>query len=168
MKKLLGLLTMLLMMSDTAYANPACMVCTVAIGASLEIARSLGVPDTVVGLWAGALLTLVGYWTILFFNKKGWYFKGRDILLLALSVGMVGFIYVKEVVYTPKVIWQIFYLEEILFAALLGMILFIYTEKLYDFMKKRNGGHAHFPFEKVVLPVAVLSVFSLYFSYFPL
>jgi hypothetical protein len=27
-------------------------------------------------------------------------------------------------------------------------------------MKKKNGGHAHFPFEKVVLPVAALALAS--------
>ena len=30
-------------------ANPACVVCTVAIGASLEIARILGISDDIVG-----------------------------------------------------------------------------------------------------------------------
>lgn len=61
----------LLLAPSYAVANPACAVCTVAIGASLEIARRIGVPDSVVGLWAGALLTLLGYWTIKFFDKKG-------------------------------------------------------------------------------------------------
>ena len=47
-----------------AYANPACAVCTVAVGASLEIARQLGVDDSVVGVWAGAMLVMIGFWTI--------------------------------------------------------------------------------------------------------
>lgn len=168
MFKLILILSALLLVPNFAFANPACAVCTVAIGASLEIARSLGVPDAVVGLWAGALLTLLGYWTILFFDKKGWRFKGRDSLLMALSVGMIGFVYIKEIVYSPKVIWHIFYVDEVLFAAILGMLLFIYSEKFYAFLKARNNGRAHFPFEKVVLPVAVLGIASLYFNYFQL
>ena len=43
--------------SGKALANPACAVCTIAIGASLEIARKLGVDDSVIGVWAGAFLT---------------------------------------------------------------------------------------------------------------
>ena len=35
-------------------------------------------------------------------------------------------------------------------------------------MKARNGGHAHFPFEKVVLPVFALALLSFYFNYYPL
>ena len=79
----------LLFVPSYAVANPACAVCTVAIGASLEIARRIGVPDSVVGLWAGALLTLLGYWTIKFFDKKGWNFWGRNALLIILSVAFI-------------------------------------------------------------------------------
>ncbi len=168
MKKL-GLFSLMgILFSSRAWANPACAVCTVAIGASLEIARKLGVPDAVVGLWAGALLTLLGYWLILFFDKKNWHFWGRDALLMATSVGMIGFIYIREVIYTPVIIWNVFYLDPILFSTILGMVLFIYSQKFYQWMKARNGGHAHFPFEKVVLPVVWLLAFSVYFSYFPI
>ena len=47
--------------SGNAMANPACAVCTIAVGASLEIARKLGVDDSVVGVWAGALLVMIGF-----------------------------------------------------------------------------------------------------------
>ena len=46
--------TLLLFLTGTAteaLANPACIVCTVAIGASLEISRKLGICDDIVGLW---------------------------------------------------------------------------------------------------------------------
>lgn len=104
----------------------------------------------------------------LFFDKKNWRFPGRDFVLMAVSVGMIGFIYIKEVVYTPVIIWNVFYLDPILFSTILGMLLFIYSQKFYQWMKARNGGHAHFPFEKVVLPVVWLlaaSVFSLIFPF---
>lgn len=35
-------------------------------------------------------------------------------------------------------------------------------------MKARNGGHAHFPFEKVLVPVVALLLASAYFYYYPL
>ena len=151
-----------------AFANPACAVCTVAIGASLEIARKLGVPDSVVGLWAGALLALLGYWTILFFDKKNWRFKGRDFLLIALSVATIGFIYAGQTPYMPKVIGYVFYTDTILFSAVVGALVYVCSQKFYRFLKDRNGGHAHFPFEKVALPLAMLFVGSVYYSYFPL
>lgn len=95
-------LLLLLAVVFPAYANPACAVCTIAVGASLEIARSLGVDDSVVGVWAGAFLALIGFWTIKWFDKKGWNFKGRDWTIIAVSVAMIGFMYISELQYHPK------------------------------------------------------------------
>ena len=149
-----------------ALANPACAVCTVAVGASLEVARRYGVDDAVVGVWAGAFLALMGYWLILWFDKKNWHFAGRDFILMALSVAVIGGMYV-EIPYQPRVI-GIFYLDPLLFSTVLGALTFIYVSKFYQWMKAKNGGHAHFPFEKVVLPVAALALLSVYFNYYPL
>ncbi|MBR1825965.1 MAG: hypothetical protein IJ770_05200 [Alphaproteobacteria bacterium] len=140
-----------------AYANPACAVCTVAVAAGLEIARKLGVDDGVIAIWAGALLTLIGYWTILWFDKKGWQFKGRNAILMLLSFSMIFAVYWKDLVYTPKPI-LIFYLDPFLFCGIVGALLLIYSSVFYQWMKKKNGGHAHFPFEKVVLPVVALII----------
>ena len=148
------------------FANPACAVCTVAVGASLEIARRYGVDDAVVGVWAGAMLALLGYWLILWFEKKNWHFAGRNFWLMALSVASIGFMYV-DMPYRPQVI-GIFYMDPLLFSTLLGALTFIYVSKFYQWMKARNGGHAHFPFEKVVLPVIALACLSVYFNYYPL
>ena len=157
-KKVLG--GALVMLPTAAVANPACPLCTIAIGAGVGVAESLGVPSVVVGIWAGALLTLLGYWMIKFFDKRGWKFWGRDVLLIGVSVAMIGFAYVGDLQYTPQEIWSVIYLDPILFGALLGMVVLIVVEKLYEWMKRKNGGHAHFPFERVVLPVVALALVS--------
>ena len=166
MKKFGTILFSIMFYPFSAYANPACAVCTVAIGASLSLARQLGVEDSIVGLWAGALLTLLGYWTIVLFDKKNWHFAGRDFLLIGLSVAMIGFIYLNEVEYSPTLIWHIFYMDPILFSSILGMLIYIYSQKFYQWMKVKNGGHAHFPFEKVVWPIFLLVLASVWLSYF--
>lgn len=148
-----------------SYANPACPICTVAIGASLGVAKKLGIADSIVCLWAGALLILLGYWMILFFDKKKWNFKYKNPILLLLSFSMIGTIYINELVYTPKVILYFLYIDPTLLSAIIGAIIFVYSQKLYQYMKKNNGGHAHFPFEKVVLPVVLLIMTSLLFHF---
>ena len=168
MIKFFALAAVLSTVPGQASANPACAVCTIAFGGWLEFVRILGVDDAIVGLWAGALLTLLGYWTIVFFDKKNWHFAGRNFWLIFISVSMFGFVYLHEIVYSPKVIWHIFYLDPMLFSALLGMIVYILSQKFYRQVKARNGGHAHFPFEKVVLPLGLLMGFSLYFTYYPI
>lgn len=149
------------MLPVSAFANPACPVCTIAIGAALPITRHLGVPDIVAGIWVGAFLAILGYWIIKIFEKKNWNFFGRNFIILALSVASIGFIYLGQVKYTPCTYLGFLKLDAILFGSIIGALLFIITEKLYDFMKAKNNGHAHFPFEKVVLPIVVLSIASL-------
>lgn len=160
-------LLMILFTAKAALANPACAVCTVAVGASLEIARSLGVDDGVIGVWAGAFLVLLGYWTIKWFDKKNWNFKWRNPIILITSVAMIGFMYISQMQYHAEVI-GIFYLDPFLFSVLVGALVMILASDFYQWMKARNGGHAHFPFEKVVVPVAALLIASLYFNYFPI
>ncbi len=150
----------LCMLPAAAVANPACPICTIAIGAGVGVAQKLGVPVAIVGLWAGALLTLLGYWLVKFFDKRGWKFWGRNALLIGVSVAMIGFAYLGDINYTPEWILGFIYLDPILFGAIVGMIVFILTEKLYEWMKRKNGGHAHFPFERVVLPVVALALVS--------
>ncbi len=162
MKIILFLISFLLIPTKS-FANPACAVCTVAIGASLSIARKIGVSDSIIGLWAGALLTLLGYWTILFFDKKNWNFKFRNALLMILSISMIFTIYINEVKYTPKLILHFLYLDPILFSTFIGSLTFVYSQKLYQYMKAKNNNHAHFPFEKVVLPFLFLLFISLFF-----
>ena len=156
-----------LISAKSALANPACAVCTVAIGASLEIARSLGVDDSVVGVWAGAFLVLLGYWTIKWFDKKNWNFKWRNPIILVLSVAMIGFMYISKMQYHAEVI-GILYLDPFLFSVLVGAALLIFSSDFYQWMKAKNNGHAHFPFEKVFVPVFALLLASLYFNYFPI
>lgn len=158
MRKLL--VALMALVPVKVLANPACPVCTIAIGAGLDIARRLGVPDAVVGLWAGALLTLIGYWTLKFMDKKNWHFRGRDVTVVTLSVAMIGFIYIGTVKYNPVSICGGLVMDPVLFGTVCGALIFILTSKLYEWMKAKNGGHAHFPFEKVVLPIVVLALAS--------
>ena len=150
----------LCMLPAAAVANPACPICTIAIDAGVGVAQKMGVPVAIVGLWAGALLTLLGYWLIKFFDKRGWKFWGRKALLIGLSVAMIVFAYVGDIDYSPQWFMGFIYIDPILFGTLVGMILFILVEKLYERMKAKNGGHAHFPFERVVLPVVALALAS--------
>ncbi|MBP5535012.1 MAG: hypothetical protein J6Y03_05885 [Alphaproteobacteria bacterium] len=135
------------------FANPACTtVCPILLGASLGIARKLGVKDEVVGVLFGALLAVMGYWFIRFFEKRSWNFKGRNLLLMLLSVASVGFVYVNTLEYKPMLHWKLLYVDSFLFATICGAIAHILGVHLYAWLKEKNGGHAHFPFEKVVIP----------------
>ncbi len=161
MKKNLFTLSLLTLFAPSVQANPACIVCTFAIGASLSISRFLGVADNVIAIWLGAILALLGYWTILWFDKKNWNFPCRNYLLMLLSLALVSGVYIKDLTYMPKIIGFL-YIDVFLFWTIVGSLIYILSQKLYEFMKRKNNGHAHFPFEKVVLPVTLLLIASVY------
>lgn len=160
-------LAFLLLFTTKAIANPACAVCTLAVGASLGIARKLGVDDSVVGVWSGAMLAVLGYWMLKWFEKKEWKFFGMEFISVWSSVAMIGFMYISHMAYSPKPI-LIFYIDPFLFSVILGALLFIWPSRLYEWMKKRNNNRAYFPFQKVVMPVVALAIASTYFYYYPI
>ena len=167
MKKLLLSLGILFATVGKAFANPACPVCTVAIVGSLTLARKLGVDDSIVGLWGGALLAMFGYWTIRFLDKKGWTFPGYKLISMLIWLSSVGFLYIKELTYKPRIILQVFNLDPFLFSTLLGFFALILGVNFYAWMKAKNGGHAHFPFEKVVVPIALLALLNVIMVVYP-
>ena len=145
-----------LFVAKNSFANPACAVCTVMVGGALSISRKLGVCDNAVAVWVGAFLVILGYWTIKWFDKKNWHFWGRDVLLILLSFSVIAGLYIKHLEY--KACYWIF--DAFLFWAIIGGLIYIVSQKLYEFMKRRNNNHAHFPFEKVVMAIGLLFVAS--------
>lgn len=166
---MLKFLTLLfgLFSSFKAFASPACPVCMVTVGASLYLAEKSGLDKCVLGVWSGALLAIFGYFLIRYFNKKNWHFFKRDFILMATSVASIGFMYLGNLAYKPAIIGFL-YIDPFLLSNLLGALVFIAGIHLYDWMKKKNGGHAHFPFEKVLVPVLCTAVLSCIFYFYPL
>lgn len=166
MFKLVSFLTALLY-GLKSFANPACPVCMVTVGASLYLAEKSGLDKCVIGVWSGALLAIVGYFCIRYFNHKNWHFWGRDFLIMAVSIGSIGFVYGVQLTYTPMIIGFL-YIDSFLFSNLCGALVFIGGIHLYEWLKLKNGGHAHFPFEKVLVPVLCVTLVSALFYFYPL
>jgi len=159
MKKLLAFLGGIFA-TNSVFANPACAVCTVAVGATLAVTRNLGVCDNSVAVWLGAFLVILGYWAIKWFDKKNWNFYGRDVVLMLLSFSVIGVVYIKDIHYTPCY-WI---LDAFLFWGIVGGIIYALSQVIYEKMKRHNNNHAHFPFEKVVIALVMLFIVSVLVS----
>ncbi|MDO8575112.1 MAG: hypothetical protein Q7R78_00210 [bacterium] len=141
-----------------------CPVCTLAVGVGLGFTRELGIDDTVSGLWIGAVVVSMTMWTINWMIKKNYNFKGRGIAILLgyILITIVPLYFLKGIWHPLNVIWG---MNRLLLGIILGGFAFYGTERLYDWMKMKNGGHAHFPFEKVVLPLVSLIILSIVFYF---
>ena len=136
-----------------------CQICTVAIIGGLGLSRWLHVDDTVSGVWIGAFLVTIIYYTISYLRTKKINFWGRDFLV-SLSYYVLAFI----PLYTGKIIGhplnRIWGIDKFIVGATAGSIIFILAIMLYGWLKKKNGDHAHFPMEKVVIPIVSLLIVS--------
>jgi len=164
MKKFnLSLITaMVAFVAATTVAVAVCPVCTIAIGAGLEGMRMLGVKDVLVGIWAGGLtMSLIG-WTANYMrhhNVKNlfWYVLNVMVYLaLLLSVYIVPMGH-PFVAWWENCMWGI---DQFLLGIIIGSVTFILMEVWYARIKRTHGGHAQFPFQKVVMPFGGLLVMT--------
>jgi hypothetical protein len=147
-------------------AQAVCPVCTVAVGAGLGFARWFGIDDTVTGLWIGALTTSMTAWTVNWIGDKkpAWRFPADFWVWLAAYAALIFVpLYFQGIVGHPlNTYWGV---DKVILGSAVGGIVFGVMSRAYEILKKRNGGRAHFPFQKVVMPVASLAVFSFAFYF---
>ncbi len=149
---------------SNVYAAPAaCPVCAVAIAGGLGISRALGVADAVIGVWLGAGLLALSQWTVYLFKKRNIKNIYVQILCYVCWYAMIIPVYLGI---TPSIIFnlnRILGIDSFLFSIIAGTLTLLGTSLLYKKMRQKNGGHAHFPFEKVVLPIVALIIVSFIF-----
>ena len=141
-----------------------CPVCTIAVLAGVGFSRYLGIDDTITGLWIGGVTVSMIVWTINWFNKKNIHFKGRIILtsLAYYLLIVVPLFFTGIMGHTLNKIWGI---DKLLFGIIIGSFSFFIGAQWYESMKKKNNGHAHFPFQKIVMPISPLIFFSILFYF---
>lgn len=167
MKRFLQLLsgTGLLFFGFAGKALAVCPICTVAVVAGIGIAEELGIDDTVVGLWVGGLTVSLTLWNIGWFEKKHIRFFARDILTglfyYALIVLPLPFFFRNVMGQPGHLLWGA---DKLLLGIVIGSFAFFFGARWYQHIKHRRG-HAHFPFQKVAMPIAPLVILSIVFYF---
>lgn len=147
-----------------ASAQAQCPVCTVAVIGGVGLARWLKIDDTITGLWVGGLLVSISIWTINWLRSKKWNFKLNEIIISVFYYVTAIFpLYYYDIVGHPaNVLWRT---DKLILGIIFGSIFFLAIYFKYEDIKRKNNGHAQFPFQKVVLPVGVLGLLSLIFYF---
>lgn len=143
-------------------ASAQCPVCAIGAAAGVGLARWLGIDDTISGLWVGGMMVALVAWTINWFNRKNIHFKGR--IILTTLVYYVVFLYVPLYLWTDLLnnpLNTMFGYNKFFIGTIVGSIVFFAMNVWYQRIKRKNAGHAWFPFQKVVWPVGSLLLLSL-------
>jgi len=182
MKKLKYLASSFILALITLVGRPAaavCPVCVVAVGAGLGLSEYLGIDNTIAGVWIGGLIVSMIIWTITWLNKKNWlagktsWLGGekksfgqkdlRDIVIVILYYGLVFWpLWAKNLIGHPYS--RLLGIDKVILGTIIGSLGLLGATLWYDNMKKRRG-RAHFPFEKVVLPISALIILSFIFYF---
>ncbi len=138
-----------------ASAQAICPVCIVAVGAGVGIAEEFGVDDTIVGLWVGALIIAMAWWTVNWLIKKNWCFKGCGSItfIVYYLLTLVPLYYSGLIGKELNKLWGI---DKLLLGVLVGSILFYFGTSLHFYLKAKNNDKVYFPFQKVVLNLVIL------------
>jgi hypothetical protein len=154
------LICLVLLSAKSALA--ICPVCTVAVIGGVGLSRWLGVDDTITGLWVGGFIVSMIFWTIDWLNRKNIKFPFMKIIVwIGYYVLVIIPLYEMGIMGHPfNTLWGI---DKLLLGTIFGSVGFLIGVVAYPKIKEKNGGKAHFPFEKIVVAIAPLIVLSLAF-----
>lgn len=143
-------------------AKAVCPACVIAVGAGLGFSRWLGVDDVVSSIWIGAIMVAVILWTVYELRKKKWGFR-FDTVVVALCYYALMFVplYYYEILGHP--LNKFLGTDKIIFGTFVGSIAFLLAHLLHNYLKKLNNDKSYFPYQKVVVPFALIVVVSLIF-----
>ena len=151
-----------LLYSLQTYA--VCPLCTIAVVAGVGLSRYLGIDDTITGLWIGGATVSLILWTIDWFDRKNFRFIGRNFITAILYYSMIVLpLYYYDILGHPlNVLWGV---DKLFLSLAIGSVVFFIGAIWYFYIKKNNDGHAYFPFQKVVMPIAPLIILSIVFYF---
>ncbi len=143
-------------------AQAVCPVCTVAVSTGVGLSRWLGVDDTITGLWLGGLIVSLIIWSINWMEERHIRFRGRNLLTtVAYYLLVAAPLHFAGVTGHPDN--TLMGIDKLILGTVLGSVAFYAGASWYERLKARNLGHASFPFQKVVMPIAPLILMTLAF-----
>lgn len=143
-------------------ANALCPVCTFATGLGIGFSRKLGIDDSITGLWIGGLIASSIAWTINILTRHNIKFLGRKPLIALLYViASLWPLYHYGYIGIPgNILWGY---DKLVLGIIIGMVTFTFGCLWYAYQKKQHGERAQFPFQKVLMPIGLLTLMSIIF-----
>ena len=164
MKYLIAFLGLFALALFSKPVQAVCPVCTVAVGAGVGISRLIGIDDSITGVWIGGLIISSGLWMADFIRKKQWKIPILEILSILLMLLFV----------IPPLYWSnmigitnntLLGIDKIIFGSVIGSLIFFLGVGIDKLLRSINNNKVYIYYQKVIVPVLLLSITSL-FLYF--
>jgi hypothetical protein len=159
MKKIVSIISFLILLAFPIKAHAVCPICTIAVGAGLGISRWIGIDDAITGIWVGGLILSSGLWLADWISKKKW----RIPYLKLISV-LIMFLFVIPPLYWSKMIGLpgnlILGMDKVLFGTIAGSVIFLLGVWVDKWLRAKNNGKVYIYYQRVIVPVFLLSLAS--------
>lgn len=169
MKKLFNfsqkvILIIAVILAQSVKTLAICPVCTIAVGAGIELSHWLKVDDSITGLWIGAFAVSISWWTVSWLKKKKFKTFGKIIWVPAIYFITIYYTLITQnFLFIPgNTLWGV---DKLIFSGAIGALAFFWTAVLYLNLKKKNHNKPHFPYEKIAISVGALLFLSIVFYF---
>ncbi|MFA6963216.1 MAG: hypothetical protein WC227_00670 [Patescibacteria group bacterium] len=137
------------------------VVCPIVVASTLTLLEKYGIDNTISGLWIGGALLLSSIITIDWIKKWKSHWSINLAVFTLFYAGTFLPLYFKHIIGDPtKVLWG---MDKTLLGVVVGSIFFYLGDWAYRIIKAKNGGKAWFPFQKAVMPLIPIAIFSWIF-----
>lgn len=153
---------LLLSLFFPANAMAVCPLCTVAVAGGLGISRWLGIDDSITGIWIGGLIISSSLWMADWIRKRGWkipYPEVSSFVVMLLFV-VPPLMWSKMIGIPGNMMWGF---DKILLGIFLGIMVFLIGVKADKWLRTQNEDKVFIYYQKVIVPVFLLSLTSFIF-----
>lgn len=137
-----------------------CPLCVAGAATGITLTRLLGVDDSITGIWVGALLGAISFWTYTWIVnklKRGSVLWLKPALYLAIFASTLWSFYKFNLVVRMEKMWG---LDKLTFGILVGGVAFYMVEVANSLIMKKNG-KSLFPYQRVVFSLGMVALLSI-------
>ncbi len=169
MQKTLFVLLPVLLLLVLPNIHAHCPLCTAAVGVAAVSAKYYGVDASIIGLLVGAFGIATGLWIGLALKKEYFKFQLLLIILLSFFLTIIPLSSIdSDTIYLPLLFFgkagsllnKVYWINKLFFGSLIGGLVTLIAYYMHTFIKKLKGG-VLFPFQGVIITIALLSISSL-------
>lgn len=140
-------------------SEAVCAICTLSICLGVGLSRWLGIDDVISGLWIGGLIISIIIVALKWLNMKKIKFKLKELTVSIFIYSLIIYLlYIQGMIGIQSN--TLFCVDKLLLGIFFGSVALLAGIWSNAIIKKRNNSKAYFPFQKVVIPIAFLSILS--------
>lgn len=146
------------MLFHSVYAS--CPVCVITVGGGLIIAKKLGIDDLLVSIWLSGLNSAIAFWMASSIKKKILN-NGYLWSLIFYGLTIVYLFYTKQLNNPGN---KFLGVDKVFFGMTVGLLTFFLSALIDQLFRKIKKGKALFYYQKIVIPLVLLTITTLIFK----